>query len=514
MAISITRYVNITSVVGAQQIVPVRQLIGRMFTTNTLVPTASVVTFDTLAEVGSYFGTTSQEYLRAQFYFGFVSKNGIIPPKLSFSRWTTSAEAPMIFGQSLSLIGSTLSTFTAITSGAFVITVGGTTHTVSGLNFSSAVSLSGVATIIQTAVQAIGGSQFATATVTYDNTLGGFDFVGGDSTSPTPVSISVTAAGSGTDISRLMGWSSTGLVWPNGPIYSYGNPAETITQTLTTSAATDGNFGSFCFVQTITQQNVVDASTWNSSQNVQYVFCVPVTAANAAAYNTALLSLAGTAVTLAPLTTEYPEQIPMMVLAATDYTAANSVQNYMFQQVNGLTPSVTDDATANTLDSENTNYYGQTQSAGQNVSFYQRGLMSGSSVATNPTLLNIYANEMWLKSSITASIMNLLLAVSKVSTNAQGEAQILAVIQSVINQAVTNGTISVGTQLSSTQQAYVTQITNDPNAWRQVQNIGYWVNVTMQTIPNTSPVQYQAVYTLVYKKDDVVNKVVGTQILI
>src|SRR6202034_2963574 len=97
MAISFTRYVDITSAVGAQQIVGTRQLIGRLFTENLLLPTESFIEFNSAAEVGAYFGTTSVEYLRAQFYFNFISKSATSPTTISFARWTNVAQAPMIF---------------------------------------------------------------------------------------------------------------------------------------------------------------------------------------------------------------------------------------------------------------------------------------------------------------------------------------------------------------------------------------------------------------------------------
>ena len=75
MAIAFTKYILITSGVGGGNAVRKRELIGRLFTTNELVPTGSIVEFTTLADVGTYFGTTSEEYKRASFYFGFISKS-------------------------------------------------------------------------------------------------------------------------------------------------------------------------------------------------------------------------------------------------------------------------------------------------------------------------------------------------------------------------------------------------------------------------------------------------------
>ena len=67
MAISLKRYVDITSGVGAGVGVAARLLIGRFFSTNPLIPTNSSIDFDSADAVSTYFGSTSDEYLRAVF---------------------------------------------------------------------------------------------------------------------------------------------------------------------------------------------------------------------------------------------------------------------------------------------------------------------------------------------------------------------------------------------------------------------------------------------------------------
>ena len=81
--ISLERYVEITSGVGAANNVGTRQLIGRFFDDNALIPTLSQVTFNNAADVLSYFGA-GEEYNRAVQYFGWVSKNITSPPGAVF----------------------------------------------------------------------------------------------------------------------------------------------------------------------------------------------------------------------------------------------------------------------------------------------------------------------------------------------------------------------------------------------------------------------------------------------
>jgi len=292
--------------------------------------------------------------------------------------------------------------------------------------------------------------------------------------------------------------------------------SETLTDCLTKSAQLSNNFGSFAFIDSLalTLTQVEEIATWNAAQNVMFMFCQSVTAANASAWSTALIGFAGTALILtAGATHQYPELMPSVVLAATDYNAVNGTQNYMFQQFDSLTPTVTTTTLSNTYDTERINYLGQTQTAGQYLAFFQRGDLMGGSTA--PIAMNVYANEMWFKDALTSKLMQLLLALPKVSANTRGKAQIMTVLQGAINLAVNNGTISVGKTLTDTQILYVTNQSGDNNAWQKVQSIGYWVTVSIQSYTGASgATEYKAVYTIIYSKDDCVRSISGSHVLI
>lgn len=382
MAISFQKYVDITSGVGGSGGVSQRDLIARIFTTNTDLTVGSLAEFDTLADVGTLFGTSSTEYKMAAFYFGWVSKSITSPKKISFARWDD-----------------------------------------------------------------------------------------------TPVT------------------------------------GETITEVLTTSTEANNNFGSFCFIPDLSVDEVEEAATWANGQNVRYMFSSRVASADASTWSTALIGLAGTALTLkSGVADEFHELIPMTILAATDYSKRNSVQNYMFQQF-ALTPTVTTTALSTTYDNERVNYYGRTQTAGQNIDFYQRGILMGG--ATAPTDMNTFANEMWLKDAAGAEIMSLLLSMPQVSANDGGRAQVLVVLQDVIDRALFNGTISVGKPLNATQKLYISNVTGDDLAWHQIQSIGYWVDAVLESYATTdSRTEWKCSYTLIYSKNDAIRSVDGVHVLI
>lgn len=658
MSISISRYVDITSAVGGASVVGQRSLVLRIFTGNTLVPPQTFVSFTTSAAVGDYFGTSSEEYLRAAFYFSFISKIITVPQSLQFARWAVSNTAPSVVS-SVSNSPSALSVWNTITTGSLGLTIGAVTASFINIGFSStqtgsttntSVTVTGlsstaqlvpgmsvtgtgiaattviativsstsitlslaatatgtpsltfavvgyaqIAAIVQGVINTNGNANFSGATVTVDGN-GQFVFTGGvTGTTPTPITISVQAGATGTDLTKLglLGWLPAASYdsfgnYVSGAITSNGLGLETITQTLSTSASVSNNFGTFLFLNNLSLSlaNAILAAAWNVSQNNTYMFCVPVTAGNYLTWSADMGGLgtyAGTALTLSgnsinvtattanssnqltnvsnigalsvgmvvsgagipssPLTTitaintatlvvtlsqaatasatvvlnfianEYPEQIPAMILAATDYTLANSAQNYMFQgPFTGLTPLVTTDTLANAYDAVSVNYYGSTQQAGQTLNFYQTGVLQGTN--TSPLDMTSYTNEMWLKDAITVQIMNLFLGLSQIPANVQGQGLLLTAIQAPINLALVNGSISVNKALTTTQKSYITGITNDPYAWYQVQDIGYWLDCEIVS-PVSPATAYTAEYTLVYSKDDVIRMVTGTDVLI
>lgn len=497
--IPISRYVAITSGVVGAAAVPERELIGRFFTENPIAPTNTVLEFTSAADVGTYFGSTSDEYKRAVFYFGWVSKNATSTQKISFARWANVAVASTIYGN---VANYAVSQFTSVTTGDFTLTLGGFTHHLTAIDTHLAATLADVAADVQTAINAYsaGGTAWTSATVTYNSTRKSFNLVSG-LTGDDTIAI---AAGVTVDMAALLGWET-------GAIFSNGQAIQTITAVLTSSAGTSNNFGSFTFIPALTIDQITEAAIWNNAQNVQFIYSIATSATNASAWSAALINIGGTTGNLSPLSTEFPELEPMMIFAATNYEKRNSVQNYEFQQFN-LTPSVSSSANADLYDGLRINYYGQTQNAGQLISFYQKGVMFG--LPTDPLDTNLYANEIWLKAAMTSSLMTLLLALANLSANSTGRAQVLTIIQGVINRAVTNGTISVGKTLTDTQKAYITNATGDNLAWHQVQNSGYWVDAEVVPYVESMVTKYKIVYTLIYSKDDVIRKIEGSDQLI
>lgn len=491
MTINISRFVRITSGVGGASGVPSRELIGRLFTTNVLVPAGAVVEFDSLSAVVGYFGP-GEEANRAAFYFGFISKSLGSPKALSFSRIALTAEPARVFGME----ADSLASLKLITAGALTVNVGADVASLTGLSFATANTYADVATVLQTALRAVENApQFATASVTYNAVSGGFNFM-----ASVPGNATVSVSGVSAD---ALGWGSQAILSP-------GAAAQTPMEALSASYDASSNFGSFAFVPSLTDAQLVEVAEWTAALNVELIACVRVTDASLATLPAAVENLAGVALTYAPNPAEYDEMVPMIVFASTNYDQTGSAQTYMFQQAN-LSAKVTTDSRASELDALRVNYYGRTQSGGQALTFYMRGVLCGT--LTAPLDMNTFANEIWFKDAARSALMGLLLAAPRVPANADGRAQVLAVVQEPITRALRNGTVSVGKTLTAAQKAYVTTVTADPDAWRQIEGTGYWVDAVVVSVAGTPP-EYRVDYRLVYSKDDAIRLIVGQHDLV
>ena len=511
MTISITRYVDIVSGTGGQAALPGRKFGLRINTQNQLVPVGAVIKTTQLSDVEALFGTAAPEYTTAVKYYGFVSKQINSPKSMSFVRWNPVAVPPAVYG---STIAVPVSSFAAIDDGSLAV---GTDDAavapteITGIDFSTAQTFTDVATILQTKLRASAVSQLANATVVYDTNRNILILTGstpnvGDSLVIYP---SATPA---TDVGRTVGWR-TGL-----QLEQVGSVANTPLSTVTKSAGLDDDFGSFAFGGAVVPSSLVDitaVAAWNHAQNVKFIYCLQVDLADAAEYFEALKGFSGVAMTVRAAKDaggDHPETIPAEILGSTNFSQPAASQNYMYYKFDNRLPAVFDDPTAELLDSLRVNYMGQTQTAGQKLSFYQTGFLTGDDQA--PTDMTVYTGEMWLKDDLLVSVMNGLLALPSLSANAQGRITVLSLLQSSVDKGIFNGVISPGKELSGLKIAYIKQLTGNAEAWRQVQTKGYWLDVSIVSEVVNGRTVYSADYILVYGSNDQIRKVTGRNVLV
>jgi hypothetical protein len=170
--------------------------------------------YNTLGEVAGDFGTSAPEYLAAELFFSQLPQ----PTQLYVGRWAHAATSGILNGAALNATQQQLTNFTGISSGGIDFTIDGVARNLTGLNFTGASNLNGVASIIATALSSHG-------TCTWN----GSSFQVVSSTTGTSSTVAFATAGAGTDISAI-----TGLTQASGaatPIA--GIAAETALQAVT-----------------------------------------------------------------------------------------------------------------------------------------------------------------------------------------------------------------------------------------------------------------------------------------
>ena len=288
--------------------------------------------------------------------------------------------------------------------------------------------------------------------------------------------------------------------------FSNGVAVQTVTDALSTSTSLSNNYGSYAFIPDLTNDQIVESAIFVDGRNVEFMYLLPVLSTNRGSILGLIEGYASCGPELSPIAGQYPELFPACVLASLNYEKPAASANFMFQVDSRLTPSVTTDAEAKINDDLGVNYYGQTQEAGVNVSFFQRGRLTGG--ATAPKAMGVHANEQWLKSYLKSQFLSMFLALQQVSADLVGQSIGISYLDAGIALALSNGSISVGKTLTTTQINFITQITGNSTAYLEVQSRGYWYNVTTNATDNTMD------YLLVYAKRDSVDKVNGRHSLI
>lgn len=491
MAISIKRYVDIGSGIKNLKTATEKDLIARIYSANTKLPVGAIVEFDSLTEVDKFFGVSSDEYKVAQRYFNFISKYQTKPKKISYAKDFRLGVNAFILAQETAV----LSDLQAITTGSFVITVNGTATTILNINLSSCSTLSEVATAIDTAISAE-GCEF---TLTEDNK---FKITKkGTSANGDKVEVSIT------DLTNALKLTENyNAIVSEGAIAS-----SSIGDILNKSYIVNNNFATFAFVSTISTDDITDIAKWNMDNHpTEFLFVAQVSSSNYTTIYNNIKNINGVSLELCDSNDgKYNFVIPMAITATTDYDRENGTQNYMYQQMNDVKVMVDDDTNADNYDSKLVNYYGRTQQAGQKIAFYQRGVCQGDYQDQS-----IYVNEIWLKDALTTKFINYMILTPNWYANRGGQSIGNGLAQEVIDRAKLNGTILAGKKMTEDDKVYIYNLTNDKDAWRQVEQEGFYFvsSITTETTHNQTTRKYN--YTLIYSKGDSIKKVEGKDILV
>ncbi len=433
---------------------------GLLLSDNEKAPFPTLLAFTTAADVGSYFGTDSVEYKLASKYFLGYDNSFKKPDVLYIAKRAKTAVNAFLLGAATN---TTMNTFKAVTDGSMKIQLNDTVETVTGLDFSQAGTYSDVATIVQTKLAAL----VANTTCTYSSD-GRFKVTTGTAGTAGKV-LAATKADDGTDVSSLLG-----LTADSGAIESEGSDAMTPAQQMDAIIEQSTNWVSFTTVEPLTKDEIVDYAQWCNDQNIEYLF-VPWSEDNSLIQNGKVSDLvesiqdtSGTALIYG--TAEYAVFI-MAIAASIDWTRHNGAINFAFKSQSGLAAIVTDGSVANTLQNQHVNYYGRYSTRAEEFTFLFKGEVTGSY-----EYLDAYVNTIWLRNAVQLALMAGITQAGRVPYEDEGYAMIRAWMADPIAQAVNNGVINTGVQLSNQQISEVyTEAGQDISM--ELQTKGYYLQV-------------------------------------
>lgn len=383
-----------------------------------------VRTYTDIESVATDFGTSAPEYMASQLYFGQSPS----PKQLMIGRWLRTATAGFLKGGALTSTEQTLTNWTSITTGSFKITIDGTLKTVTGLNFSAATNLNGVASAINAVLTG--------ATIAWD----GNRFVVTSSTTGTSSSVSYASAHtSGADISQQLKLNS-GI--SSGPINGYA--AETPLACVTELVNASGQWYGVCFAASTmpTDDNIVEVAGFIEAASSSHILGVTETNASVldASYTSDLANRLK-ALNYKRSCVQYSENKYAIASLfgrafSVNFAANKSTITLMFKQEPGVTAASLTETQAKTLKTKRANVF---VNYGNDTAILQYGVMAG------PAYFDEIHGLDWLSDSIQNSLYNLLYqSTTKIPQTDAGQTQLMAAVSSVLQEAITNGLVAPG----------------------------------------------------------------------
>ena len=383
--------------------------------------------YNDLNSVADDFGTVAPEYLAATVFFEQAPQ----PQTLYIGRWLRTASKGLLVCGALNATEQLISNFNTITNGGFHITVdGGSSTNITGLNFTSDTNLNAVAATIQAGLTG--------ATCIWN----GESFVIESASTGTSSNISyLTAPSSGTDISALIGGTSASGA--QAPIA--GLAAETALAAVTELADMSADWYCVEFASSVlpVTSDYLAVANFIEGASPSRIFGITTQDANTLVSSaTSDISYQLLGEELIRTFVQYSSYSPYAAVsffaraASIDFSANNSTLTLMYKQEPGITPEILTGSQINTLNAKRCNVYAQYQN---NTAIVEEGYMSG------PAWFDDIQDLDWLTNELQTQVYNLLYqSATKIPQTDAGMNQIINVIDSVMAEAVNNGTVAPG----------------------------------------------------------------------
>lgn len=388
--------------------------------------------YESIAAVAADFGTSAAEYLAALLWFQQAPQ----PTNLKIGRWINAAASGTLRGAPLSAAQQLLANFTAVTSGGFTYTKnGGSATNVTAINLSGAANLNAVATLITAALSG--------ATMVWNSTFSRFELTSSTTGSTSSISF-LTAPGSGTDISALLGMTSAS----SGSYRADGAALETALAAVTLFDADYGQAWYATMVLGASNADHLACAGYIEATNTKHVYGVTTQEAGAlvAATTTDIayqLAQLGYNKTFVQYSSASPYAMASYLgrLLTVDYTANNTAITMMFKQEPGITAEHINSSQADSLKAKHCNAF---------VAFNNDTAIVMNGVAASGVFSDIVTSTDWLAVTMMTSLYNVLYtSPTKVPQTDSGTQLLVVTAEAVLSQAVENGMLAPGVWNSS-----------------------------------------------------------------
>lgn len=410
---------------------------GLMLSTSTNIPASQLTYFYTLADVGSLFGTESDEYICASVYFNGFENSANLPATLlvaGISAINSATSGGLISG---SLADTTLETLTSTPAGTITLNVDGTSQTSATIDMSTAGAPSDVAIMLQTALPSVNVVWNAglSRLYVYSKTTG---------------SASVVSPADTSDIATVLKLTSAA-----GASSFNGTPSASLTSIMDSVVNQDQNWVAFASAQTLTDDQNIELATWNTAQTNRYIYAFADDSTDAVTSGSS--TAAAVVANAAGYTGIFPvygeQRFAFMALAycaSLDFSATNGRVTFKFRQFSGLTPNVTTLSVAKALESNHYNYYGAYSQNATLANYAAPGNILG-----DFDWIDSYVDQVVIKANLIAAYAALFLNNQSYAFNATGYAAIQAATIDVATTALNYGAIQKGVTLDTSQTVLI-----------------------------------------------------------
>ncbi|MBR8654292.1 DUF3383 domain-containing protein [Achromobacter sp. Marseille-Q0513] len=399
---------------------------------NTALVLGSSAVIDTSERMRSYgsidavaadFGITAPEYRAALLYFQQTPQ----PSQLYIGRWAKAAASATLRGAVLSAAEKQMSVWTAVKTGAFKLSVDGTEKSVSGLDFSAATNLNGVASTIGAALTGAtvvwNGSQF----VVTSNTTGASSTLG-----------YATAPASGIDISGMLGLTVDKASAPVAGIVAE-TPAAAVALFLDRFA---NKFLGLAFADALTDaQHLAVAELIEADQRHLYGVSTqapqvldPVNQDDIASRLKALKYK----YSIAQFSSASPYAVVSLLgrMLTVNFNANNTTITLMYKQEPGIVAETLTSSQADTLAAKNCNVF---------VNYDNDTAIIQYGVTPSGIFIDSVYNAIWFRNRLQTDVYNLLYtSPTKIPQTDAGNQLIASVIEGACAAAVNNGYLAPG----------------------------------------------------------------------